>query len=167
MNITPYIGEIRMFAGDYAPEGWALCDGTVLGIAGNEVLFTLIGTTYGGDGVSTFALPDLRGRIGIGISSNHPLGQIAGTESVTLSAPHLPAHTHIPGACQEKGTAKDPTGMLWAISDIDQYSTDGVSGTMSPSAILPTGGNLPHDNMMPYTVVNYIIAQEGVFPDPS
>ncbi|MUT64596.1 phage tail protein [Paenibacillus sp. NEAU-GSW1] len=161
----PYVGEIRLFAGNYAPEGWAPCDGRLLEISGNEVVFTLIGTTYGGDGITNFALPDLRGRLMIGESSQHPLGQSAGTESVTLKEAELPVHTHTPAACQEKGTTADPSGMIWAISDITQYSNEPATGKMNAAAIAPTGGSLPHDNMMPFLVCNYIIALNGIFPD--
>ncbi len=165
----PYVGEIRYFGGDFAPRGWALCDGKLLDITGNEALFTLIGTTYGGDGQRTFAVPDLRGRAGIhkgtnkSTGTNYVLGQMAGTENVTLLASQMPAHTHNVAAGSE-GSVNDPTNAFWAKSTVDQYAATGPNAKMNAQAITSSGGNQPHDNMMPSLTVSYIISLEGIFP---
>ena len=165
----PYLGEIRFFGGNYAPVGWAFCDGTLLDIAGNEALFTLIGTTYGGNGQTTFALPDLRGRAGIhkgtnkGTGTNYVLGQMAGTENVTLLTSQLPTHTHGVMAGSE-GSVNDPKNAFWAGSTVNQYAKAEPSAKMNAQAITSSGGNQPHDNMMPSLTVSYIIALEGIFP---
>lgn len=163
--MDPYVGEIRFFAGSFAPVGWALCDGTVLAISQNEALYTLIGTTYGGDGVNTFALPDLRGRIPVHRGNNYPMGMRGGSETVTLTSNQLPAHAHAALAHSTEGTSADPTGNFWGYSANEQYVTaDTINGTMSPTSVSVTGGSQPHDNMMPYLAVNFIIALEGIYP---
>ncbi len=166
---TPFIGEIRMFGGNFAPRGFAFCHGQLLAISQNDVLFSLIGTTYGGDGQSTFALPDLRGRIpvhagqGPGLSS-YVLGQSAGSETVTLTQGQFPAHTHAAQAQSAAGNQPAPGGGIWAASGLNQFSANPPSAGMSPAAIGPAGGSLPHDNMMPFQVVSFIIALEGIYP---
>ncbi len=166
---TPYVGEIRLFAGNFAPVDWNFCDGTVLAISQFDALFNLIGTTYGGDGVNTFQLPDLRGRVpnhmgqGAGLS-NYTIGQRAGTETVTLTVAQIPAHTHVPNANSNQGTATTPTSNVWAGSaDFSQYAT-GTTGNMSASAVSLAGGSQPHDNLLPFLSVNFIISLFGVFP---
>ena len=161
-----YVGEIRMFSGNFAPEGWHFCDGSLLSISQNEVLYVLIGTTYGGDGASTFGLPDMRGRIPIHTSSNNPLGQMAGTEQVTLIQSNLPAHTHTANAnnVAADSTSNSPAGQFWGVSTgITNYQTTAPNVTMSPAAITSVGGNQSHDNMMPSKVISFIIALEGIF----
>lgn len=163
-----YIGEIRMFAGNFAPSGWAFCNGQVLPIAENEVLYALLGTTYGGDGQTTFALPDLRGRLPIhqGTSStgtSYSLGQTGGSETVSLSVNQLPSHTHVVNATDVSGTEPTPIGNLWA-DGLHRYSTNASTGTMFQEAISSEGGNQPHNNMMPFTAVHFIIALEGIYP---
>ena len=166
---TPFLGEIRMFGGNFAPVGFAFCDGQTLAIAQNDALFALIGTTYGGDGQTTFNLPDLRGRIpvhagqGPGLS-NYVLGQSGGSETVTLTAPQLPAHAHAPLAQSAAGNQPAPAGGVWAASAQNQFSSNAPNVGMSNSAIGSAGGSQPHDNMMPYQVVSFIIALEGIFP---
>ncbi|WP_429844383.1 phage tail protein [Brevibacillus sp. FIR094] len=161
-----YLGEIRMFSGDYPPNGWALCNGQELLISEYPSLFALIGATYGGDGVTKFALPDLRGRIpvhmGIGTLSDYKyeLGKKDGAETVTLLMPQIPAHTHEVNA-QSAGTTTNAANAYWATSSINQYSQAMPNVTMSPAAISAVGGNLPHDNMMPFLAVNFIIALVG------
>jgi len=167
---TPYIGEIRMFAGNFAPAGWALCEGQLMPISENDALFTLIGTTYGGDGQETFALPDLRGRFpnhqgqGPGLSS-YTIGEMTGTESVTLTVPQLPAHSHQANA-GAGGNDVSPAGNLWstdANGNTAAYSN--TSNTvMAAGAIGPAGGSQPHDNVQPFLVINFIISLFGVFP---
>ena len=167
----PYVGEIRMFGGTFAPAGWAMCDGQPMPISENEVLFQLIGTTYGGDGQETFNLPNLQSRVpmhmgqGPGITQNYQLGEMAGTESVTLTTQTIPQHTH-PALCSNvNGTASNPVGGIWATSDSTQYQTGSAPDTSMGS--MPTnamGGSQPHDNMIPYLVVTYIISLFGIFP---
>lgn len=161
-----YVSEIRMFAGNFAPMGWALCDGRLLDIGGNELLFSLIGTTYGGNGQTNFALPDLRGRAPIHTGNGYNLGQLGGTESVTLTVKHLPAHAHTAVASMADATVSDPTGVLWGAVGATPFVANPSSGTvqMNAGAIAPSGGNTPHDNMMPYLTISYIIALDGLYP---
>ena len=170
----PFIGEIRMFAGNFAPAGWAFCDGSLQAISQNDALFNVIGTTYGGDGQTTFALPDLRGRVPIHMGqgsglSNRIIGENGGTETVTLTPATLAAHTH-PALCSSGGgsPSSDPANGTWAASDVNQYSNAAVTGSIGGG--LPTttaGGSQPHENMIPYLVVSYIISLFGVFPSPT
>ncbi|WP_042167114.1 phage tail protein [Paenibacillus gorillae] len=160
-----YLGEIRIFGGNYAPVGWALCDGSIVQIAENEALYVLLGTTYGGDGISTFALPDLRGKLPIHMSPNYPLGSIGGSESVTLMTSQLPAHTHFVAANANASDSGAPQNQFFGLSnDGKSYTTDNPNGQMLPNSVTPVGGNQPHNNMMPYLVTNYIIATSGIFP---
>jgi microcystin-dependent protein len=161
----PFLGEIRPFSFGFAPKGWALCNGQLLPINQNQALFSLLGTMYGGNGVTTFALPDLRGRAGMHISQTHPQGQSAGTESITLSAAQLPAHNHPANASNATATQAGPTGKYWA-QDSDGnvvYNSTG-SSPMAAGAIGNAGGGQAHSNMQPYLVVNYCIALQGIFP---
>lgn len=164
-----YVGEIRMFSGNYAPEGWAFCDGQVLNISDNELLFSLIGTTYGGNGATTFALPDLRGRIAIhqgrnpNTSTSYLLGQVAGTETVTLSTATLPSHTHIVQALNTEGEQPEPLNAFW-VKGNQQYSTASPNNQMNPSLLSTAGGNQPHTNVMPFLSISYIIALQGSYP---
>jgi len=161
-----YVGEIRMFSGDYAPQGWHFCDGAVLSIAEHEMLYALIGTTYGGDGVTTFRLPDLRGRVPIHVSGAHPLGQTGGSELVTLTLSHLPAHTHAANASSgaSDATSSLPEGHYWGYSSITNYQPGNPNVTMHREAISSVGGNQPHNNMMPSMATSFIIALEGILP---
>lgn len=165
-----YVGEIRLFAGNYAPEGWLFCDGSLLPVNGYEPLFTLLGTTYGGDGQSTFGIPDLRGRIPIHAGTNpqtltrFPIGEMGGVEKVTLTVAELPAHTHNVNVSSNDGNSADLLNQFFADSNVNQYSTKEADGKMSEQAIGLDGGNQPHNNMMPYTVLNYIIAVQGIYP---
>jgi microcystin-dependent protein len=169
---TPYIGEVRVFGGNFAPVGWALCDGQLLPIAQYDALFALIGTAYGGDGQTTFALPDLRGRVplhygsGPGISTRI-IGEAGGSETVTLTTDQMPAHTHPPQALATPGSSSVPSGNVWAgVSAGALYTaTDPAPAAPMNSAILqPVGGSQPHANMQPFQCVNFIIALEGIFP---
>lgn len=171
MADTPMIGEIRMFAGNFAPLGWALCNGQLLSIAGNDFLFTLIGTTYGGDGQTNFALPDLRGRVpihdglGAGLSS-YVQGQTGGTEQVTLNVNQMPAHNHVPQCLSTAGTSKNPKGQVWAADgggSTFSYSST-ANNPMAAGALGVAGGSQPHDNVQPYLGINFIIALVGLFP---
>lgn len=162
----PYVGEIRIFAGNFAPNGWLFCEGQLLPISENDVLFTLIGTTYGGDGQETFALPDLRGRVPIHVGTNFPLAQAAGVEEVTLTTQQIPVHNHAFLGSTGIGTQASPVGFLPAASNIvSLYKASAPVSPMNAQA-LPgiTGGSQPHTNFQPYLCVNYIISLFGVFP---
>jgi microcystin-dependent protein len=167
----PFIGEIRIFAGNFAPAGWMFCDGQLLPISENDSLFNLIGTTYGGDGQSTFALPDLRGRLPSHVGSRggttYQLGERAGVETVTLTVQQIPGHPHPLLATKSTATDTAPTGRVFAASTgatVSPYGTDQPLTPLSPQAIGSTGGSQPHDNLQPYLCVNFIISLFGVFP---
>jgi len=160
----PFIGEIRMFGGNFAPVGWAFCDGTLVAISQNEALFNLIGTTYGGDGQTTFALPDLRGRIAMHQGSGYTIGNNGGAEQVTLTVSQIPAHGHVLQAQSTSGTQAAPDNGVWANSSLNQYSAANANSNMNPAAITTTGGSQPHSNFMPYLCVSFIISLFGVFP---
>lgn len=163
----PYIGEIRMFAGNFNPAGWAFCEGQLLPISENEVLFNLIGTTYGGDGQSTFALPDLRGRLPLHQGSGFVISQKQGVETVTLTTSTVPAHSHTLLATGNAATSATPTGNVLATTaaaTITPYGTDNPSGPLSSQALSTVGGNQPHDNMQPFLCVSFIISLFGIFP---
>jgi microcystin-dependent protein len=160
-----YLGEIRMFAGNFAPVDWALCDGSLIPIEQNEALYMLIGTTYGGDGTNTFALPDLRGRAPLHKSGTYPIGSKGGVESVTLTSDQLAAHSHAAMASTVDGTATTPENGVWATSIYASFSTaQAPSATMNTQAVAAVGGSQPHDNMMPFVAVSYIICTAGIFP---
>lgn len=165
---SPYIGEIRMAGFNFAPYGWAFCNGQTLPISENEALFNLIGTTYGGDGVNTFQLPNLQGRIPFhqGSSSGNTMviGTISGSESVTLISSQIPQHTHSLAANSANGSQPSPANGVWAASTLGAYSTETPAHVMDPSTILPAGGSQPHDNIPPVEVVNFIISLFGVYP---
>ena len=160
----PFVGEIRMFAGNFAPAGWMFCEGQLLPISENETLFVLIGTTYGGDGESTFALPDLRGRIPIHQGDGFILAETGGAEEITLTVNQIAAHNHPALASNSAATAKAPTGALLAIAQGDVYASGFTGSNMSPQSILPTGGSQPHTNFQPYLCVNFIISLFGLMP---
>jgi microcystin-dependent protein len=162
----PYVGEIRMFAGNFAPAGWAFCDGQLVSIAENDVLFALIGTTYGGDGQTTFALPDLRGRIPIHFNASHPQGEISGTETVTLLSVQMPSHTHPLQATGVTADRRGPKGALFAATEEPLYATPsgGATANLDAGAVSPAGSNQPHDNIQPYLCVSFIISLFGIFP---
>jgi microcystin-dependent protein len=174
---NPFIGTISLFAGNFAPRGWAMCDGQHLAISTNPALFSLLGTTYGGDGVRTFALPDLRGRSpmhqgqGQGLTPRI-LGEVGGTESVTLMVTQMPAHVHPLNASTNTGDKPSPTSNVLAVSSdasvggapLNFTASSGINTLMAPNAIGIAGGSTPHDNMEPYLAVTFIIALEGIFP---
>lgn len=162
----PYIGEIRIFAGNFAPVGWAICDGSLIAISENDTLFNLIGTTYGGDGVSTFALPDLRGRAPVHQGSFYVIGQQAGEEYVTLNTNQIPPHNHVPQAAvgAAGNPANSPANNVWSGWTGGQFASATPNLAMDPAAIGSTGLTQPHDNMPPFLVINYIISLFGVFP---
>jgi microcystin-dependent protein len=159
-----YLGEIRMMPFGYAPKGWARCDGQILSISQNQALFSLLGTTYGGNGQTTFALPDLRGRIPVHTSVAHALAEAAGEEAHTLTTAEIPAHTHIPGASSNTADQALPGGTLPAVGTQAAYSTGAPSVAMATGAVAPAGGGQAHDNMPPFLVLNFVIATVGIFP---
>jgi len=167
---SPYVGEIRIFAGNFAPVGWAFCDGSQLAISQNDVLFQLIGTTYGGDGVNTFNLPDLRSRApihqGTGGGGAYVIGQFAGVETIPLTTNQIPAHSHVPQAAigGSGNPANSPAGNVWSGWTGGQFTTQAPSVPMDAAAIGSAGGSQPHDNMPPFLVINFIISLFGVFP---
>lgn len=161
----PYVGEIRMFAGNFAPVGWNFCDGSLLPISEFETLFQLIGTQYGGDGQSTFAVPDLRGRIPIHMGSGFTLAETGGAETVTLTASQIPSHTHTMFASTSAGSVNSPAGHVIAASpSVVLYTADVTDTNMSAAAVSTVGGSQPHTNFMPYLCVSFIISQFGIFP---
>jgi len=163
----PYVGEIRIFAGNFAPSGWALCYGQLLAITDNETLFNLIGTTYGGDGQFTFGLPDLRGRNPLHQGGGFVLAQMGGQETVTLTSQQLPSHTHGATAVSGAGNSGSPAGAnSWAAAATPLYSSGATNAQMNAAALAVTGGNQPHNNMPPYLTINYIISLFGIFPSP-
>ncbi len=172
-TIEPFIGEIMLFTGWFAPAGWADCNGQILPISQHTALFSLIGTTFGGNGTVTFALPDLRGRVPIHFGqgpglSNYDMGQVAGVESVTLSEPQIPAHTHVARADTGNGTASSPIGALPARDPAGSPAYGaGSNGALAATAIGPTGGSQPHPNLQPYLTLRYCIALQGAYPSQS
>jgi microcystin-dependent protein len=177
----PFVGEIRMVGWNFAANGWALCNGQLMSISQYTALFSLLGTTYGGDGVRTFALPNLQGRVpihqgqGVGLSS-YVIGQIAGSENVTLLQNQMPTHNHLIGISNQLGTVSDPTNAILAQGNsgearrpvaVSDYVTTAVTGSLAPATVSSTGGNQPHNNLQPYLCVNFIIALQGIFPSRS
>ncbi len=165
---TPFLGEIFMFAGNFAPAGWALCSGQLMAISQNTALFALLGTTYGGDGVSTFALPDLRGRIPVHPGSGFVQGEVTGTETVTLVPVQIPVHSHQLNVSLGNSSADTPSvddeAADTTLAGVRIYTPPATPTTMSPAAIGANLGGQPHENRMPYLAVNFIIALNGIFP---
>lgn len=165
----PFIGEIRMAGFNFAPRNWAFCNGQLLSINQNTALFSLLGTTYGGDGQTTFALPNLQGRVpmhqgqGSGLTPR-TMGELAGQEAVTLISTQMPAHNHLVNVFNDDGTAKTPVNSFPAAATAPIYSATAGGGTMNPQALSVAGGSQPHNNIQPYLVVNFIIALNGIFP---
>lgn len=160
-----FVGEIRMFGGNFAPAGWMFCEGQLLPISENETLFNLIGTTYGGDGQTTFGLPDLRGRVPIHQGNAFVLGQKAGVEQVTLTVQQIPIHSHAAQGANAAATSVDPTNNVPATTstNVTPYGSD-VPSPLSPSSIGSVGGNQPHSNLQPFLCISFIISLFGVFP---
>ena len=166
----PYVGEIRMFAGNFAPAGWMFCEGQLLPISENETLFQLIGTTYGGDGESTFALPDLQGRLPIHQGNGVILAETGGAEEVTLTTNQIPAHSHPFLASNDTATSVNPAGNLGAVTNVAKkvYSAAGSPpAAMAAPSISPTGGSQPHTNFQLYLCIHFIISLFGIFPSPT
>jgi microcystin-dependent protein len=174
---NPFLGTISLFAGNFAPRGWALCNGQLMAISQNSALFSILGTTYGGDGVTTFALPNLEGRApihwgqGPGLTPR-TIGESAGEENVTLISTQMPMHSHAVAASTTVGDQGSPTGNVLAVSadpdsggnPLNFIAPASANTTMAPGMIAPAGGSQPHDNMQPYLAVTFIIALSGIFP---
>lgn len=158
----PYIGEIRMVGFNFAPVGWAFCDGSLQPISQNDALFNLIGTTYGGDGQNTFALPDLRSRIPIHMGNGYVIGENGGVETVTLITSQIPAHSHVPQSSSNAASQNSPANAVWAQTAAPQYSDLAPAAAMA--AAQSSGGSQPHNNLSPYLCVNFVISLFGVFP---
>ena len=168
--MSPYVGEIRMFAGNFAPNGWMFCEGQTLPISENEVLFQLIGTTYGGDGEETFNLPNLASRVPIHMGTGpdgttYQIGEMAGTEQETLTTQQIPNHTHQLFASTAIGAANTPSGNVTSQSvSVKMYLADSPTNAANASSISPQGGSQPHENTQPFLCINFIISLFGVFP---
>jgi microcystin-dependent protein len=159
---TPFLSEIKIVSFNFAPKGWALCNGQLLPINQNQALFSLLGTTYGGDGRVNFALPNLQGRIPVHTGNGFTLGEQGGEIAHTLNISELPAHTHTPVGSPANPSLASAAGNLWCVNANLYNSTS--DSAMNPACIGPTGGNQPHDNMSPYLVLNFVIALQGIFP---
>jgi microcystin-dependent protein len=161
----PYVGEIRMFAGNFAPAGWMFCEGQLLPISEYETLFNLIGTTYGGDGQSTFALPDLRGRVPLHFGNGFTLAETGGVETVTLTVPQIPAHSHPFLASSNNATTTNASGNVAATTpNYTPYINANGNTALNPQSITSIGGSQPHNNFQPYLCVDFIISLFGIFP---
>jgi microcystin-dependent protein len=162
---SPFIGEIRMFAGNFAPVGWSFCNGAIIPIDQNDALFNLIGTTYGGDGQTTFALPNLQSRVPVHVGPGFALGQTGGAETVTLTTSQIPSHSHAPLCNSNPGTQQDPSNGIWASpSSGTIYSSTAPATALNAGAVGSSGGSQPHDNMIPFLVINFILSLFGIFP---
>ena len=166
---SPFVGEIRLFGGNFAPQGWAFCQGQLMAISENDVLFALIGTTYGGDGQQTFALPDLQGRLpmhmgtGPGLSPR-TIGENGGVETVTLTANQIPVHSHVPLAVSGNGNQSTPQNGVWAGVTNSIYTSNPPTTALNATLGGNTGGSQPHENLMPFLAVSFIISLFGIFP---
>jgi microcystin-dependent protein len=162
---VPFVSELRIFPWGVVPPGWAQCDGQLLSIGSNQQLFSLIGASYGGDGQTTFALPDLRGRAMVGIAPRVPLGQYGGEETHTVASVEMPAHDHVAGASTADATVSDPAGAVLAAAPI--WGAPGDVTPLDKRSVAPAGGGQPHANMQPYLALNTCIATQGIYPAPS
>jgi len=164
----PYVGEIRMFGGNFAPAGWMFCEGQLLPISENETLFNLIGTTYGGDGQSTFSLPDLRGRVPLHQGNGFALAETGGVEEVTLNTQQIPSHTHPFLASTNVAAANTPSGnTIGQVGATQIYREVAPASAMASQSCTQTGGNQPHTNFQPYLCISFIISLFGIFPSPT
>ena len=159
----PFIGEIKLFPINYAPRGWAVCEGQLLPVIQNQALFALLGNVYGGDGITTFALPDLRGRVPIHVSPSLPLGTKAGEVTHTLTVNEMPQHNHQVGGSSSPADATSPQGNVWANKD-NLYASGSITVAMNPSSLSTVGGGQAHDNMQPYLALHFCIAIQGIYP---
>ena len=160
----PFLGEVKIISWNFPPKGWAFCNGQLLPINQNQALFSILGTTYGGDGRTTFALPNLQGRMPVHVGNGIILGEQGGETAHTLNISELPAHNHVPvGSNTNPPTAPAATGNLWSANNAKPFAAS-ATGAMNPACVAPAGGSQPHENMSPYLVLNFIIALQGIFP---
>lgn len=159
----PFLAEIKIISWNFPPKGWSFCNGQLMPINQNQALFSILGTTYGGDGRVTFGLPNLQGRSPVHVGNGISLGELGGETAHTLNISETPAHTHVPVGSSNSPSAATPAGNLWATNSNNPYSGSSNSA-MNPAGILPAGGSQPHENMSPYLVLNFIIALQGIFP---
>ena len=160
----PFIGEVKVIAFTFPPKGWAFCNGQLLPISQNQALFSILGTTYGGNGTTTFALPDLQGRTPLHTGNGVALGQRSGEESHTLIVSEMPAHTHVPVASSNTADQASPVGNYWATSGTYSAYANPANETMAPQAVGAAGGSQPHPNLSPYLTLNIVIALQGIYP---
>lgn len=161
---TPFLSEIKIVSFNFAPKGWALCNGQLLPINQNQALFSLLGTTYGGDGRTTFGLPNLQGRIPGHMGNGFTLGEVGGETAHTLNVSEIPTHIHVANANSTLATGTTPANSFWATQDHAAYNATTDGSKLAAGAVGNTGGNQPHENMSPYLVLNFIIALQGIFP---
>jgi microcystin-dependent protein len=159
----PFLGEIKIISWNFPPKGWAFCNGTLLPINQNQALFSILGTTYGGDGRVNFGLPNLQGRVPMHVGNGIMLGELGGEVTHTLNISELSAHTHVPVGSSHAADVASPLGALWAAGNTSQYGPT-PNTSMRPDLVLAAGGNQPHENMSPYLVLNFVIALQGIFP---
>jgi microcystin-dependent protein len=159
----PFLAEVKIISWNFPPKGWAFCNGQLLPINQNQALFSILGTTYGGDGRTTFGLPNLQGRVPFHVGDGLSLGEVGGETAHTLNSSEMPAHNHVPSASNQTATQGSPSGNFWAAQNAAAYAAS-ADTTMSPAALANTGGSQPHDNMSPYLVLNFVVALQGIFP---
>jgi microcystin-dependent protein len=159
----PFLGEIKIISWNFPPRGWTFCNGQFLPINQNQALFSILGTTYGGNGQTTFALPNLQGRSPVYVGNGLSLGEIGGEATHTLNISEIPAHTHVPVGSSTQASLTSPVGHLWG-KDVSNPFNPTANTSMTPASVLPVGGSQPHENMSPYLVLNFIIALQGIFP---
>lgn len=163
----PFLGEIRVMSFNFPPKGWALCNGQLLPINQNQALFALLGTTFGGNGQTTFALPNIQGKVPIHAGGGHPLGEAAGSSSVTLNQTQMPQHLHALSASSANGAVSNVAGGVpGRVSNLYGQPGGGLT-PMNPTSVSNVGGSQPHNNMMPYLTLNFCIALQGIFPSPN
>jgi|SRR5580692_11332704 microcystin-dependent protein len=160
---TPFLSEIKIVSFNFPPKGWAFCNGQLLPINQNQALFSLLGTTYGGDGRVNFGLPNLQARTPIHMGSGFPLGQLGGETTHTLNISEMPGHSHVPVGSSTVGTLPSASGNVWGSASANPYSASS-NVSMNPATVVPQGGSQPHENMSPYLVLNFVIALQGIFP---
>jgi microcystin-dependent protein len=164
----PFLGEVKIISWNFPQKGWAFCNGQLLPINQNQALFAILGTTYGGNGQTTFALPNLQGRVPVHVGNGIALGELGGEVTHTLNISEMPAHTHVPVGSNNTATDPSPAGNLWDTDSNKPYSPSPTANSgMSPACVLPAGGSQPHENMSPYLVLNFVIALQGIFPTHS